>query len=136
MKEIEKISADLFNKIRSRFQSINLGDEKAQATTDPERARFFNFIYGDRNNQQFGKITMSLIDEKNLKVAFSNNITKKMNTQQRRDWHDFLRNIRLFAKRNLLQCDIRDINKDNLDIRDIKQQSKNCLLYTSPSPRD
>lgn len=45
MREIDKIAENLFDKIRSRFSNVNLGDETAKRTQDPERARFFNFDF-------------------------------------------------------------------------------------------
>ena len=40
MREINKIAEGLFEKIRDRFEDVSLGDEKAKATQDPEKARF------------------------------------------------------------------------------------------------
>ena len=62
-KEIESVATALFDKVRSRFENVTLGDEKAKATTDPEKARFFNFTYSDPTGAQFGTVTISLIDE-------------------------------------------------------------------------
>ena len=122
-KEIESISAALFDKIRSRFANVTLGDEKAKAETDPSKARFFNFTYSD-DGTEFGKLTISLIDETSLKVYYGLNISADMDRDQRKKWYDFLRNLRQFAKRNLLTFDTRDINKSNLELQDVKQQSK------------
>ena len=38
-----KNSQDLFNKIRSQFSNIILGDENGSATADPGSAVFFEF---------------------------------------------------------------------------------------------
>lgn len=124
MKEIESISSALFDKIRSRFTNVTLGDEKAKAETDPTKARFFNFTYSDSTGAEFGNVTISLIDETALKIYFGQNISGEMDREQRKEWYEFLRNLRLFAKRNLLTFDTRDINKSNLALQDIKQQSK------------
>ena len=124
MKEIESISAALFDKIRSRFPNVTLGDEKAKAETDPTKARFFNFTYTGADGAEFGNVTVSLIDETALKIYFGQNISGEMDREQRKEWYEFLRNLRQFAKRNLLTFDTRDINKSNLDLKDIKQQSK------------
>jgi len=130
-KEIESASAALFDKIRSRFSPINLGDEKANATSSPEKARFFNFVYTDSDGIDHGNITMSLIGEESLKIYFSHNVTDNMSAEQRTEWFTFLRNLRKFAKRNLLKFDTRDINKSNLDLRDIKQQTSSDDTFTS-----
>jgi hypothetical protein len=130
-KEIESISSALFDKIRSRFTNVTLGDENAKAETDPEKARFFNFTYNSEDGAEFGTVTISLIDETSLKVYFGQNISGEMDREQRKEWYEFLRNLRLFAKRNLLTFDTRDINKSNLDLKDVKQQAKADDTFTS-----
>lgn len=131
MKEIESIATALFDKIRSRFDSITLGDERAKAVTDPSKARFFNFVYSDKLGNEFGKVTLSLIDETGLKVYYGQNISNSMDREQRQDWFEFLRNLRQFAKRNLLTFDTRDINKSNLNLQDVKQQAKTDDVATT-----
>ena len=131
MREIESIASALFDKIRSRFDNVTLGDEKAKAATDPEKARFFNFTYTDEDGAEFGKVTLSLIDEESLKVYFGQIISSDMDRNQRHDWYEFLRNLRHFAKRNSLSFDVRDINKDSLELQDIKQQAKADDVYTA-----
>ena len=123
-KEIESIAAALFDKIRSRFTNVTLGDEKAKAEDDPTKARFFNFTYTSEDGAEHGTVTISLIDETSLKVYYGQKISGEMDRGQRQEWYDFLRNLRKFAKRNLLTFDTRDINKSNLDLKDIKQQSR------------
>jgi hypothetical protein len=130
-KEIESISAALFDKIRSRFSNITLGDESAKATTDPEKARFFNFTYTGEDGAEFGKVTISLIDEESLKIYFGQHISGDMDREQRQAWYEFLRNLRKFAKRNMLKFDTRDINKSNLELQDVKQQAKTDDVATA-----
>lgn len=123
-RELEKISEDLFEKIRSRFENVNLGDEIAKATNDPEKARFFNFDYVSKDGENFGNITVSLIDENSLKIYFSRNISEKLDELQRKEWYEFLHELRFFAKRNLLTFDTRDISRSNLNLKDLKHVSK------------
>ena len=143
-KEIESIASALFDKTRSRFPTVKLGDESAKSTTDPEKARFFNFVYTSNTpgsdddpvdpmdttpnindtTVEFGIVTISLIDETSLKVYFGKDIASEMDQAQRKEWYEFLRNLRQFAKRNLLTFDTRDINKSNLHLQDVKQQAK------------
>ena len=130
-KEVEAISSALFDKIRSRFANVTLGDEKAKACSDPTEARFFNFTYSGKDGAEFGNITISLIDETSLKVYFGQNISGEMDREQRKEWYEFLRNLRNFAKRNLLTFDTRDINKSNLELKDVKQQSKADDKFTT-----
>ena len=83
MREIENIASALFDKIRTRFTDVNLGDELAKATTNPEKARYFNYDYTSQNGESFGNITMSLIDETSLKVYFDKTITDSLDDEQR-----------------------------------------------------
>jgi hypothetical protein len=130
-KEIESISAALFDKIRSRFANVTLGDESAKAETDPSKARFFNFTYSGEDGAEFGTVTISLIDETSLKVYYGQSLLHDMDREHRKEWYEFLRNLRKFAKRNLLTFDTRDINKSNLNLKDIKQQAKVDTVATT-----
>jgi hypothetical protein len=140
MRELKNIAAELFDKIRTRFDHVRLGDEKSKATTDPEQARFFNFDYTVDGNR-IGNITISLIDDASLKIYYGKNIVddlKALDQERGEDdedkdiddknceeaWYGFLRGLRKFAKRNLLSFDTRDITKSNLEIKDVKQQAR------------
>jgi len=123
MRELDKISAALFDKIRSRFDSVNIGDDKAQRVSDPEQARFFNFDYVSNDGENFGNVTISLIDENSLKIYYGSNITDALDEAQSKEWFGFLRDLKNFARRNMLMFDTRDINRSNLDLKDIRQQA-------------
>jgi hypothetical protein len=129
MRELDKISAALFDKIRSRFDTVSIGDEKAQRVTDPEQARFFNFDYVSNDGQNFGNVTISLIDEDSLKIYYGSNITDGLDEDQEREWFTFLRDLKNFARRNMLTFDTRDINRSNLDLKDIRQQAATDSTY-------
>ena len=128
MREVNKIAESLFEKIRDRYEDVSLGDENAKATNDPEKARFFNFDYLV-DGENHGNITMSLIDETSLKVYFSKNITDGLTEHEKKHWYQFLRELREFAKRNLLSFEPRDITRSTLKHRDIAQQSKADSTY-------
>ena len=89
MIEIEKVAENLFDKIRSRFDAVNIGDENAKATLDPTQARFFNFDYviNDRN---LGNITISLVDSNNLKVFFDKDIDSEMSPEENKLAKNFI----------------------------------------------
>jgi hypothetical protein len=122
--EVEKVSAALFEKLRSRFDDVSVGDEGAKATSDPAKARFFNFDYISRNGENFGNVMISVIDTDSLKIFFGKNITAELDPEQKKEWYDFLRDIRMFAKRNLLSFDTRDISRSTLRIKDLKQSAQ------------
>jgi len=123
MREINKIAEGLFEKVRDRFEDVSLGDDNAHATQNPEEARFFNFDY-TVDGKNYGNITLSIIDETSLKVYFSKNISHDLDDEQRKEWYNFLKELREFAKRNLLSFEPRDITRSTLKHRDLKQISK------------
>jgi hypothetical protein len=129
MREINKIAEGLFEKIRDRFEDVSLGDKNAKATQDPEKARFFNFDYVV-DDHDHGNITISLIDETSLKVYFSKNISGDLDDEHKQEWYRFLRELREFAKRNLLSFEPRDITRSTLKHRDLQQVSKSDDTYS------
>jgi len=129
MRELDKIADALFNKIRARFDTVSIGDDKAQRITDPEQARFFNFDYISGDGKNFGNVTISIIDENALKIYFSSNISNGLEEEEQKEWFQFLRDIRHFAKRNMLTFDTRDITRSNLDLKDLRQQSHSDGTY-------
>ena len=131
MKNIEKIAEELFDKIRSRFEKITIGNEEANETDEPGEARFFNFDYVDENGHNYGNIMINIVDEESLKIYFSKNITDDLDEEQQKDWYNFLKELRFFAKRNLLTFDTRDISRSNLTIRDVKQVAKDTSVVDS-----
>ena len=121
MRPIEKTAYDLFQKLRARHSPITLGSESAESTSDPAEARFFNFVYSE-DGESKGPITISLVDKRAMKVFFSDNILSQLRNKD--NWYGFLRELRNFAKRNLLMFDARDIAKSQLDTRDFGWLSK------------
>ena len=121
MRPIEKTANDLFQKLRSRFSPVTLGDEKSESTTEPSEARFFNLIYKE-GEDAVGPISISLVDGRGMKVFYGEQIVDAV--QDKAAWYGFLKELREFAKRNLLTFDARDLAKDQLDSRDFNWLSK------------
>ena len=119
MSGIEQAANDLFFKLRNRFPNINMGDENGTTTSNPTDARFFNFDY-EQDDVKFGNITASLIDNQNLKLYFSKDVTSYMDRDEKRNWYKFLQEIRKFSKAHMLGLDVLDIAKDALSQKDLK----------------
>jgi hypothetical protein len=125
MTEISTAAQDLFFKLRNRFPKINMGDEDGNNTVDPEKARFFNFIYTDKESKRpYGHVTCSVVDNNSLKVFFDTDITERMLPQDKPYWYQFLRELRRMAKGHMLNFDVRDITKDTLSRQDLQYMSK------------
>lgn len=124
MNNIEHIAEELFNKIRSQFEKITIGDQDGKTTDDPTQARFYNFVYVDADRVKHGQVTISIADEKSLKIIFPKDFYDRFDEIQSQEWEVFLRKMRKFAKRNMLSFDIRDMAKNMLTKRDFQQASR------------
>ena len=129
MKAIQIISQDLFDKVRSRFQNLEMGDETGAVTIDPAEARFFDFDFVIEGND-LGRVSISLNDLGSLKVYYSQGITENQDDPVKKYWYSFLKEMRFFAMRRLLRFDTRDIAKTKLDKNDFQH------LATTQAPKE
>ena len=129
MKPIQIISQDLFDKVRSRFSNLEMGDETGAVTIDPAEARFFDFDFVLEGNN-LGRVSISLNDLGSLKVYYSQGITENQDDPAKKEWYSFLKEMRFFAMRRLLRFDTRDIAKTNLDKNDFQH------LATTQGPKE
>ena len=112
-----KNSQDLFNKIRSQFSNIRLGDENGAATADPASAVFFEFEFQE-DADTFGSVSVSLADGENMKVYYNRDLVSKIDEDSRDEWYAFLKELKDFAVEHQLRFDVRDITKNNLSKQD------------------
>ena len=118
MKNLENIAEDLFNKIRGRFPSVTIGSDEGKVTNIPSEARYYDFEYKE-GSRSLGKVSVSL-DEKSISVMYSNDFVANEDQMTQDNWYNFLKELRQFSKKRLLNFDTRNITKSNLDRRDYK----------------
>jgi len=112
-----KNSQDLFNKIRSQFTNIRLGDENGAATADPDSAVFFEFEFQE-DSDTFGSVSVSIADGETMKVFYNRNLVDKIDEDSKGEWYAFLKELKDFAVEHQLRFDVRDITKNNLSKQD------------------
>ena len=112
-----KNSQDLFNKIRSQFSNIRLGDANGAATADPGDAVFFEFEFQE-DADTFGSVSISLADGENMKVYYNRDLVNKIDEDSKDEWYAFLKELKDFAVEHQLRFDVRDITKNNLTKQD------------------
>ena len=118
MKNLQNIAEDLFNKIRGRFPSVTIGTDEGEVTNVPGDARFYDFEYKEAA-RSLGKVSISL-DEKSISVMYSDDFVANEDQMTQDNWYNFLKELRQFSKKRLLNFDTRNITKSNLDRRDYK----------------
>jgi hypothetical protein len=122
---LDKVAKDLYGKIQTRFPNIKIGDENAQVLSkksDIPKARFFEFEYSE-DNQPLGTIAISLDEDDGLVIQVSGDLSEDTSSQYH-DAYKFIRSFRKFAKNRLLNFDVQNIGKSNLDKRDYMFQAK------------
>jgi len=118
MKDLNKIASELFAKLRGKFKEITIGNEAGDITNLPEEGRFYEFTFNGK------KVSVSL-DEENVAVMYSEKLFDDDEGATKKSWYDFLKELREFARKRLLNFDTRNIQKTNLDRRDYKFLAKN-----------
>ena len=117
MDKLDNIAKDLFDKIRGRYKNVTLGNQESTITNEPGQARFFDVKIADGQNVNLA------LDEKSLTIMYSEKLFGE-NQIGKDNWYSFLKELRMFAKKRMLNFDIRDITKSNLDRRDYEYLRK------------
>ena len=117
-----KTSTDLFNKIRSQFSNIRIGDANGSATADPAKATFFEFEF-QPDSDTFGSVSISIADGENMKVFYNRDLVEKIDEDSRDEWYAFLKELKDFAVEHSLRFDVRDITKSNLSKQDYQNMA-------------
>jgi hypothetical protein len=125
IKNMNEIAEDLFNKIRSRFSNVKLGDENGKVTEDPQLARYIDFEYKD-GGETIGHVNVSLDENEGLVVYYSSEFVSEEGSTTKDNWYNFLRELRQFSKKRMLNFDTRDITRSNLEKRDYQFLTKNA----------
>jgi hypothetical protein len=123
---LNKIAKDLYGKIQTRFSDIKMGDENAEVLSkkvDIPRARFFEFQYTE-NGEPLGTIAITLDLDDGIVVQVSGDLVDDDSGATHHNAFKFIRSFRQFAKSRLLNFDVQNIGKSNLDKRDYQFQAK------------
>jgi hypothetical protein len=116
-KNLELVAGELFAKLRSQFSKVELRDENRAPTDDEKLARNFTFDY-EHNDVALGSISIDISDEDGLVVIYSKDIVENQSPAVKKNFFNFLRELREFSKPKFMQFSVRDITKTNLDKRD------------------
>ncbi len=124
MSTMDKISENLFAKIRGRFPSVTIGDADGVVTDDPKTARYYDFDFKE-GEKILGKVSIAINEQDGVIVTYNDSFITDQSDQTKENWYNFLKELRVFAKKNMMNFDIRDITKSNLDKRDYAHLTKN-----------
>jgi hypothetical protein len=123
---LDKIAKDLYGKIQTRFPNIKIGDENAAVLSKKEdipKARFFEFEYTE-DGEPLGTIAITLDADDGIVVQVSGDLVNDDDDTTHHNAYKFIRSFRQFAKDRLLNFDVQNIGKSNMDKRDYEFQAK------------
>jgi predicted DNA-binding protein YlxM (UPF0122 family) len=126
----DKIANDLNNILGKKFDKLTIANEQAQSTIDPSKGRIFTLDY-TASGKSYGSVTVNIVDPNSVVVYYNNNIAEDMRYDDKKDWYNFLKELRFFAKRNLMNFDVRNIGKQQLDKTDYAYIKTNDTAYSS-----
>jgi len=127
---LDKIALDLYGKIETRFPNIKIGDENATVLSkkqDIPKARFFEFEYKDEG-VSMGNVSITLDEDDGIVVQLVGDLASNRNHRA----FKFIKSFRQFAKDRLLNFDVQNIAKSQLDKRDYEFKAKRKEEPMSP----
>lgn len=110
MKSNNNTAKELYELLLSRNFEPDTLDSKGKPSDDLDNTEIFSFDY-KTPNKNYGTIVVLLGKDKDIVVFFSDNLGRNMEGEDKEDWYDFLYQLRMFAKRNLLTFSLQNMNR-------------------------
>ena len=110
MISLETTRQKLYDLLVAKSFELTTRDAKGKETSDPAQADLFSFNYkvGDNN---YGTVVVTVNPSGELEVFYGDVLGKGMDSEDKTDWYDFLYQLRHFAKRNMLEFSLKNMNK-------------------------
>ena len=110
MISLETTRQKLYDLLVAKSFDLTTRDAKGKETSDPTQADLFSFNYkvGDNN---YGTVVVTINPSGELEVFYGDVLGKGMDSEDKTDWYDFLYQLRHFAKRNMLEFALKNMNK-------------------------
>ena len=85
-------------------------DAAGKPAADPADADIISFDYSTPE-KNYGTVVVAMDGENNLDMYFGDNMARAMEGDDRSAWYDFLYLVRMFAKRNLLTFNVKNLSR-------------------------
>ena len=100
----------LYDLLVTRDFDPEILDSAGKAVDNPDDAELFSFDWKTAN-KNYGTVVILTGEDQDLQVFFSDNLGRTMEGEDKKDWYSFLQQVKQFATRNLLNFQIKDLNK-------------------------
>lgn len=103
-------SSELYNLLVTRDYEPEILDVAGKPVSDPAQADMFNFDW-KTVNKNYGTVVALLGSDQDLQVYYSDNLSRDMDSGDKTEWYQFLRQLKNFATRNMLTFDLKNLNR-------------------------
>ena len=138
MISLETTRQKLYDLLVAKSFDLTIRDAKGKETSDSTKADLFSFNYkvGDNN---YGTVVVTVNPSGELEVYYGDVLGKGMDSEDKKDWYEFLYQLRHFAKRNMLEFSLKNMNKLKYAMQTMAQVSESKYYgfkktsYTKPT---
>ena len=123
---LNKVAEEIYGKIETRFRPIKIADAETKVLskkTDIPKARWFEFDYKE-NGDVLGTISITLDEQDGVVIKAGGDLIDKNTNETHHGAYKFIRSFRDLARRNLLNYQVDNLGKSNLDKRDYEFHAK------------
>lgn len=124
---LDQVAKELYGKIQTRFPDIKIADESAAVLSKKEdipKARFFEFEY-EEHGEPLGTIAISLDGDDGIVIKASGDLVDESDPDDtHRGAYQFIRSFRKFARSHMLNYEVNNMGKSNLNKRDYEFHAK------------
>jgi len=103
-------SQSLYDLLVTRDFDPDVLDSAGKPVTNPAQAELFSFDW-KTENRNYGTVVVLLGADQELEVYYGDNLGRGMESEDRRDWYQFLEQMKNFATRNLLSFELNNLNR-------------------------
>ncbi len=101
----------LYDLLVSRNFDPELLDSAGKPSELPSETEVFSFDFQTESGNDYGTVVIMLGSENDMEIYFGDNIGRGMEADDKREWFDFLYQLRMFAKRNLMSFGLKNLNR-------------------------
>jgi hypothetical protein len=108
---VQTPAQQLYDLLVSRNFELELLDSTGRPSTDPSETEIFSFDFTTESGNDYGTVVIMLGDDNDMEIYFGDNVGKSMEGEDKKEWFDFLYQLRMFAKRNLMTFGLKNLNR-------------------------
>lgn len=101
----------LYDLLVSRNFDPELLDSSGRPSENPSETEVFSFDFQTESGNDYGTVVIMLGSDNDMEIYFGDNIGRGMEADDKKEWFDFLYQLRMFAKRNLMTFGLKNLNR-------------------------